>query len=108
MDLVQIELLGFVAGATNLFSSVPQLFANLSNPCLAKTQSCARNAFQCAGNSLWVIYAISVGSLSMMIFASLGSAMAGFLLVQTYQAKRRASLAARHSDELVDADLVAI
>lgn len=92
MDMICIEILGFVAGATNLFSSVPQLLANLRNPQLASGQSVSRNCFQCAGNSLWMLYGVSVDSASMTTFATLGCAMAGGLIFQTMRAKRSANL----------------
>lgn len=87
MDMIQIEILGFVASATNLFSSVPQLLANLRNPQLACGQSVSRNCFQCAGNGLWMLYGVTVGSLSMTTFATLGCVMAGGLVFQTLRAK---------------------
>lgn len=87
MDIIQIEILGFVAGATNLFSSVPQLLANLRNPQLARGQSLSRNCFQCAGNALWMLYGVSVGSISMTTFATLGCTMAAGLIFQTLRAK---------------------
>lgn len=90
MDPIFIEMLGFVAGATNLASSVPQLLANLREPDLARGQSPARNAFQCAGNLMWLIYATQVGSIAMTTFAGLGCAMAGLLLAQTFGARRQA------------------
>ena len=88
MDFVQIEILGFVAGATNLCSSVPQLLSNLRNPQLARSQSMSRNCLQCAGNGLWLLYGASTGSLSMTTFAALGCGMAGLLVRQTRQAQR--------------------
>lgn len=91
MDLISIEVLGFMAGATNLFSSVPQLLANIRNPELACGQSLSRNCFQCAGNGLWIIYGVSVGSISMTTFASLGCAMAFGLIFQTMRAKMTGS-----------------
>ena len=87
MEPVYLEVLGFVAGATNLCSSVPQLRANLSNPDLAKGQSTSRNCLQCAGNGLWLAYGVSAGSLAMATFASLGAAMAAALIYQTLRAK---------------------
>lgn len=83
MELLQIELLGFVAGATNLASSVPQLRANFRNPELACGQSVSRNCYQCAGNAMWMVYGVTVGSTSMTTFASLGCMMAGGLIFQT-------------------------
>ena len=94
MDAVHIEILGFLAGATTLFSSVPQLVANLRNPDLARGQSAARNAFQCSGNALWLVYAVSVGSLAMTTFAGLGSVMGLALLTQTLRSKSQADLSA--------------
>ena len=90
MDVIQIEILGFIAGATNLFSSVPQLLVNLRYPQRACGQSVSRNCFQCAGNALWMLYGIFVGSESMSTFAALGCAMAGGLIFQTMRAKTRA------------------
>lgn len=87
MDLLHIELLGFFAGATNLFSSVPQLVANFRNPQLATGQNVARNCYQCAGNFLWLVYGATVGSVSMTTFATLGCIMAGALIFQTAKAK---------------------
>lgn len=87
MDFVSIEILGFIAGATNLFSSVPQLIANFKRPELASGQSLSRNCFQGAGNGLWMAYGVSVGSISMTTFASLGCAMACGLIFQTMRAK---------------------
>ncbi|MXU65727.1 PQ-loop repeat-containing protein [Oceanomicrobium pacificus] len=83
MDAMFVETLGFIAGAMTLFSSVPQLVANLRNPDLARGQSRSRNAFQCGGNLLWLVYALSVGSTAMTTFAGLGSLMALALLTQT-------------------------
>lgn len=90
MDMICIEILGFLAGATTLFSSIPQLWANLRNPNLASGQSISRNCFQCAGNALWLLYGISAGSESMTTFASLGCVMAGGLIFQTASAKLKA------------------
>lgn len=87
MELLHIEILGFVAGATNLFSSVPQLLANLKNPQFACGQSASRNCLQCAANALWLGYGLSVGSISMAIFAALGCLMAGILVRQTVSFK---------------------
>ncbi len=87
MEMLSIELLGFAAGAVNLFSSVPQLLANLRNPDLARGQSVLRNAFQCAGNALWLIYGLKVGSIAMATFALLGCLMACILLMQTLKSK---------------------
>lgn len=86
MSCIPIELLGFVAGLTNLASSVPQLIANLKNPINASKQSPSRNACQCAGNTLWLVYGISVGSIAMTVFSSLGSVMAALLLWQVLRA----------------------
>ncbi len=83
MDNVQLEILGFVAGVTNLTSSVPQLYANLCNPGFASQQSAARNCLQCAGNVLWLAYGLQMGSTSMTTFALLGALMAGTLALQT-------------------------
>ena len=87
MDTVSIELLGFAAGLINLTSSVPQLVANLRNPDCAAKQSASRNALQCAGNGMWLAYGISVGSMSMTTFSSLGCLMAGTLFWQVLKAK---------------------
>lgn len=83
-----IELIGLLAGLTNLVSSVPQLAANLRNPELARGQSAARNACQCAGNALWLVYGLSIGSFAMTLFSSLGCMMAGLLLWQVLSAAR--------------------
>ena len=88
MELMSIELVGLMAGLTNLVSSVPQLVANLRNPDCAAGQSAGRNACQCAGNALWLVYGVSVGSLAMTLFSSLGSVMAGLLLWQVLSAAR--------------------
>lgn len=85
MELIYIEILGFIAGATTLVSSVPQLIANLRNQHLARGQSLSRNLLQSAGNALWLIYGGSVGSTSMTTFAGLGFLMAGSLALQTYR-----------------------
>ena len=85
--VVSVELLGFAAGLTNLASSVPQLVANLRAPDCAAKQSASRNAFQCAGNAMWLGYGVSLGSLPMMAFSTLGCAMAGLLLWQVVKAK---------------------
>ncbi len=79
------EILGFVAGATTLVSSVPQLVANLRDPALTRGQNPARNCLQCAGNLLWLWYALQVGSVAMTTFAALGAVMAGALAVQTFK-----------------------
>lgn len=88
MDVVSVELLGFAAGLMNLTSSLPQLVANLRNPDCAAQQNAARNALQCAGNGMWLAYGISVGSMSMTTFSSLGCLMAGTLLWQVLKAKQ--------------------
>lgn len=90
MDPFQLELLGFVAGATTLTSSVPQLLANLRNPNLACGQSPTRNILQCSGNALWLVYGMMIGSLAMATFASLGMIMAGLLAYQTFMGRHRA------------------
>lgn len=87
MDAVSVEFLGFAAGLMNLTSSVPQLVANLRKPDCAARQSASRNALQCAGNCMWLAYGISVGSMSMTTFSSLGCLMAGTLLWQVLRAK---------------------
>ncbi len=89
MDIFSIEILGFVAGATTLFSSLPQLIANLQNQELALGQSLSRNCLQSAGNALWFGYGASVGSNSMATFAGLGCLMASCLAFQTYRVQRR-------------------
>ena len=91
MELFSLEMLGFVAGATNLMSSVPQLAANLRNPALASGQSLWRNCLQCAGNALWMIYGLSVGSVSMTTFAALGCLMAGGLMAQILRTEHHGS-----------------
>lgn len=83
MDHIYMEILGFVAGATTLISSVPQLIANLKDPDLIRGQSPTRNCLQCAGNLLWLWYGMLVGSTAMTTFAALGALMAGTLAVQT-------------------------
>jgi len=88
MDIVLIEILGFVAGATTLISSGPQLVANLRNQDLARGQSLSRNCLQSAGNALWFFYGASVGSTSMVTFAGLGCLMASCLAIQTYRVQR--------------------
>lgn len=90
MEPVFIEVLGFVAGATTLISSVPQLIVNLRNQDLALGQSLSRNCLQSAGNALWFIYGASVGSTSMVTFAGLGCLMASCLALQTYRVQYRA------------------
>jgi len=82
MSNLTIEAIGLAAGLTSLLSSLPQMVANLRNPDMACQQSPARNAFQCAGNALWLVYGLSVGSLAMVLFSSLGIVMAGILLWQ--------------------------
>lgn len=94
MEAVYVEMLGFVAGATTLCSSVPQLVANLRDPALAKGQSAARNALQCTGNAMWLVYALSVGSVAMTTFAGLGSVMALALLVQVVKSNGQAATVA--------------
>lgn len=100
MFAVEIEIIGFVAGATNLFSSVPQLVKNLRTPALAQGQCMSRNAFQCSANAMWLVYGASVESASMTTFAALGCLMAGALLVQTYRAGARPDLADRTRSHL--------
>lgn len=89
MNIPSIEILGFAAGATTLISSVPQLIANLRNQDLALGQSLSRNCLQSAGNALWFIYGVSVGSTSMVTFAGLGCLMASCLAFQTCRVQRR-------------------
>ncbi|MEO9826181.1 MAG: hypothetical protein ABJF50_17405 [Paracoccaceae bacterium] len=97
MDAVSVELLGFAAGLINLVSSVPQLLANLRKPDCAATQSASRNALQCAANSMWLAYGISVGSVSMTTFSALGCLMAGILFWQVLKAKL-AGMPGRHQE----------
>ncbi len=85
MDMFFIEMLGFIAGATTLVSSVPQLIANLRDKELARGQSLFRNLLQAIGNALWFLYGASVGSTSMVTFAGLGCFMAICLALQTYR-----------------------
>ena len=85
MEMFFIELLGFIAGATTLVSSIPQLIANLRDKELARGQSLSRNLLQATGNALWCLYGASVGSTSMVTFAGLGCLMAGCLALQTYR-----------------------
>ena len=88
MCFIFVELVGFVAGLTNLVSSIPQLIANLRNPNSAAQQSAARNACQAAGNGMWLVYGLTVGSLAMSTFSTLGTLMAGALLIQVHRARR--------------------
>ncbi|MEM1360936.1 MAG: hypothetical protein AAGF94_04395 [Pseudomonadota bacterium] len=86
-----IEAIGLAAGLTNLVSSLPQLIANLKNPSDACKQSPLRNACQCLGNALWLVYGLSVGSFAMILFSSLGSLMAAALLwqvIRSHQSRR--------------------
>ena len=87
-SLLFVEILGFAAGFTNLVSSIPQLLANLRNPGAAAKQSASRNACQCAGNGMWLVYGVTVGSIAMSTFSTLGCIMAGALLWQVRHAKR--------------------
>ena len=87
MEMFFIELLGFIAGATTLVSSIPQLIANLRDKELARGQSLSRNLLQATGNALWFLYGASVGSTSMVTFAGLGCLMAGCLALQTYRVR---------------------
>lgn len=82
MDAAYTEVLRFVAGATNLNSSVPQLAANTRNPQLASGQSIPRKCLQCGGNALRVIYGGSVGYIAMTTFATLGCLMGRALMLQ--------------------------
>lgn len=91
MDIMFVETVGFAAGATTLVSSVSQLIANLRDQALALGQSLSRNCLQSAGNALWFVYAISVGSTSMITFAGLGCLMASCLALQTYRVQRSGS-----------------
>lgn len=83
-----IELIGWSAGLTNLSSSTPQLVANLRDPSRAAGQSAWRNALQAAGNLLWIAYGALIGSLAMMVFATLGFIMAAWLLAQVRRAQQ--------------------
>lgn len=85
---IHLEILGFMAGLTNLISLLPQLLANLRNRAAAASQNAARNACQCAGNGMGLAYGLSVGSLAMTTFSLLGSVMAGALMWQVWAAKR--------------------
>lgn len=100
MEIMLIELLGFAAGAITLVSSIPQLIANLRNRELAMAQSLSRNCLQSAGNALWLGYGATVGSASMVTFASLGCLMAGCLALQTYSVQKR-SRRSRHPQQAV-------
>ncbi|MEM6899075.1 MAG: hypothetical protein AAF583_04810 [Pseudomonadota bacterium] len=82
MENYVIELIGLAAGLTTLVSSVPQLVANLRDPESARKQSPMRNALQCVGNALWLLYGGAVGSLVMVVFSTMGCLMAACLLVQ--------------------------
>ena len=98
MEVFTLEALGFAAGATNLYSSVPQLVANFRNPELVRGQNVSRNCYQFAGNALWLAYGLSAGSVSMTVFAGLGCAMAGALCTQTLKVNRTGPLArSRHT-----------
>lgn len=92
--MIYVELLGFMAGLTNLLSSVPQLLANLKAPECAAQQSAARNVCQAAGNGMWLFYGVAIGSVAMTTFSTLGCAMAATLFVQVRKAKTRAALIA--------------
>lgn len=92
--MFSIEMIGLLAGLTNLASSVPQLIANLRCPEKACGQSPSRNALQCSGNALWLVYGASIGSMAMTIFSTLGCAMAGLLLWQVLKANRPTALRA--------------
>lgn len=85
--IIFIEALGFVAGATNLMSSVPQLLANLKTPGCAANQSAARNACQAAGNGMWLAYGLASGSIAITTFSTLGCLMAGLLFWQVRRAR---------------------
>lgn len=88
MELMMIEVLGFAAGAITLVSSIPQLVANLRNRELAMAQSLSRNCLQSTGNALWLGYGVTVGSASMVTFATLGCLMAGCLALQTHSVQK--------------------
>ena len=88
MCFLMIELVGFVAGLTNLVSSVPQLIANLRHPERAANQDASRNAFQAAGNGMWLYYGVSVGSIAMTTFSTLGCLMAAALFWQVLKSHR--------------------
>lgn len=85
--MIYVEAIGFLAGLTNLFSSVPQLIANLKSPDCAADQSAARNICQAAGNGMWLCYGLAIGSLAMSTFSTLGCAMAAALFLQVRKAK---------------------
>ena len=86
--MIYVEAVGFMAGLTNLMSSVPQLFANLKSPDCAASQSGLRNAFQAAGNGMWLVYGLAAGSIAMSTFSTLGCLMAGVLFWQVRRAKK--------------------
>ena len=86
--MIYIEAVGFVAGLTNLMSSVPQLRANLKNPECAAHQSAGRNACQATGNGLWLFYGIAAGSIAMSTFSTLGFIMAALLFLQVRKARK--------------------
>lgn len=81
------ELIGWLAGLLTLSSSLPQIKANIANPELARHQSTSRNLLLCAGNSLWLVYAIIFNVAAMMFFAALGATLAGALFIQVVRAK---------------------
>lgn len=85
---MNVELMSWCAGLLILFSSLPQILANLRSPEIAKHQSPWRNIFQCAGNLLWLLYAIHRDIQAMKVFASLGALFAFALFVQVLIARR--------------------
>lgn len=87
-----IELIGIIGGLTNSLSSAPQLIDNLRIPDRAYGQNASRNTIQCLGNGKWLIYGVSIGSLAITTFSSLGSAMAAVLFWQVVRCKRRECL----------------
>lgn len=87
MTYATIEMIGIIAGLTNLLSSVPQLIDNLRNPGRASGQNASRNALQCMGNGMWLFYGVSIGSLAMTTFSTLGCIMAAVLFWQVVRCK---------------------
>ena len=89
--MIYIEALGFLAGLTNLMSSVPQLRANMKKPDCAANQSAARNACQATANVLWLVYGLAAGSVAMSTFSTLGLIMAALLFLQVRKAQKGAT-----------------
>lgn len=87
MDENSFLFLGLLAGTLNMSSSIPQLVANIRNPELAKSQSPSRQALQMLGNLAWLGWGIGNSADEVMLFASLGSAMASILWFQTIRAR---------------------